>query len=151
MRGDFLPNDDNVVHYVRPGLIEDREVDGGAFVLREGESALSVNWLDYFKNRSKEQQLREVRRLFRLRVRSNGRFAELNVGQTKLFLIDKIQDLRFVENPLPEDPINGYDADNSHALIEGLPNPNDLPEYAKLVGDMIAECVLKPLHPAIEE
>jgi hypothetical protein len=151
MKGDMLPDNDDIVRYVRPGLIEDNEVAGGAFVLRGSEPGLSINWLGYFQNQSKEKQLCKVRRLFRLQVRPNGRFAELNVGQTRKYLAEQIQDLRFVEDPLPADSINGYDADPSHALIEGLPNPNDLPEFAELIGDMIAECVAELLHPAIDE
>ena len=151
MRGDLLPDDDHVVHYLRPGLIEDEEVTGGAFQRREGEIALSVNWLDYFRDQPKEQQLREVRRLFRVQVRPNGRFAELNVGRTRRHLADELEALKFVEDPLTADLDNGHDEDPSHALIEGLPDPNQTPELAEMIGDMIAECVVGSLHKATEE
>ena len=151
MRGDLLPNDDHVVRYVRPGLIDGEEVTGTAFHRREGEIALSINWLDYFRNQPKEQQLREVRRLFGLQVSPNGRFAELTVGQTRRHLADELEALKFVEDPLTADPENGDDEDPSHALIEGLPDPNQTPELAEMIGDMFAECVVGSLHKATEE
>lgn len=151
MRGDPLPDDDHVVRYVRPGLIDGEAVDGDAFQRREGEPAPSINWLDCFRNQPKEHQLREVRRLFRLQVRPKGRFAELNVGQTRRHLANKLEAIRFIEDPLTADPVSGDDEDPSHALIKGLPDRNQKPEFAELIGDMIAECVLGPLHRATEE
>ena len=151
MKGELLPDNDNVVRYVKPSLIDDGKVDGNAFHRRGDEEALSINWLDYFRNLSKEQQLCEVRRLFRLQVRPNGRFAELNVSQTRRHVGNEIQDLRFFEDPLEADSVNGHKADYSHALIDGLPDPNKMPEFAEMIGDMIAECVVEPLHRAIKE
>ncbi len=151
MRGELLPDDDHVVRYVRPGLIEGEEVTGDAFLRKERENALSINWLDYFRNQPKEQQLREVRRLFRLQVSPNGRFAELTVGQTRQHLADELEALKFVEDPLTADPENGHDEDLSHALIEGLPDPNQTPELAEMIGDMIAECIVGSLHKVAEE
>jgi hypothetical protein len=151
MKGDLLPDNDHVVRYVRPGLIDGEEVTGDAFHRKEGEPAPSINWLDHFRNQPKEQQLREVRRLFRLQVRPKGRFAELNVGQTRRHLADELEALNFIEDPLAADPVNGHDEDLSHALIEGLPDPSESPEFAEMIGDMIAECVVGPLHRATEE
>ena len=149
MKGDLLPDDDHVVRYVRPGLIDGKQVDGGAFVRKEEETALSINWLDYFQNQTKENKLQAVRGLFRLDVRRNGRFAELNVGQTRKHVTSEIKTLKFVEDPLTVDLENNYDADPSHALIEGLPDPNNTPEFAEMIGDMIQERVIA-LHLAIE-
>ena len=82
MKGNDLPADDHVVRYVKPSMIlEDGVVDGSDFrvrAVRPDETGLSVNWLEAFPGK-KEHRLNEVRRLFRLRVRPNGRFAELNV------------------------------------------------------------------------
>ena len=146
MKEDLLPDEDHVVRYVRPGLVHDEEVDGHAFLRREGEVAISINWLDYFKDQSKEQQLREVRRCIHLQIRPNGRFAELHVGRTKQHLADYLQILEFVEDPLAEDLDNGYSKDHSHALMNGLPDPQQTPEFAEMIGDMIVECVITPLH-----
>ena len=47
MRGDPIANDDNVLRYVRPNLVDGDDVDGGAFQKRvrddEVEDGLSIN------------------------------------------------------------------------------------------------------------
>lgn len=146
MKGGLLPDDDHVVRYVRPGLLHGEEVAGDVFHRKEGEVAVSINWLDYFKNQPKERQLWEVCRRIRLQIRPNGRFAELNVRRTRQHLSRELETLKFVEDPLVADPVNGHDEDPSHALIEGLPDPQQTPEFAEMIGDMLAECVVEPLH-----
>ena len=84
MSSDFLPNDNHVARYVRPGQLDSGAVDGSAFVLRDNEGGLSVNWLEAFgPSADPNSQLQQVRRLFRLRLSTNGRFARLHVGETK--------------------------------------------------------------------
>ena len=139
-----LQDGDHVVRYVAPRFIhDDNSVDSAAFRLRGNENGLSAHWLEYFGNMTKEQQLQEVRRLTRLTVRRNGRFAELNVGATQASLHRLDVHLSFVRNPLPADA--QYPPDGSHTEIIGLP-PGDSPN-AELAGDLIAECV-QALHPA---
>ncbi len=150
MKDDPLPDADHVVRYVRSGLIDGEEVAGGAFLRRNGERACSINWLDYFRDQSKERQVREVRRLIRLEIRPNGRLAELHVGRTKQHVADHLTPLDFVEDPLAADLGNGYRENPSHALIKGLPDPEQNSEFSEMIGDMIAECVIIPLHKAIE-
>ena len=149
MRGDDLPKDDHVVRYIKPSMIlEDGTPDGSDFRLRTSkpdEVGLSVNWLEAFEP-PKTYQLSEVRRLFRLSVRPNGRFAELNVGTTLRAISEELATLRMLHDPL--EAADGFDADPSHAEIVGLP-PSDSDEAA-LVGDLIAECVVD-MHPAIAE
>lgn len=146
MKGDDLPAGDHVVRYVKPSMIlGDGTPDGSDFRLRPDEKGLSVNWLEAFEP-PKTQQLSEVRRLFRLSVRRNGRFAELDVGKTLRTVSEELITLRILHDPLQA--ADGFDADRSHAQIVGLP-PGDSDEAA-LVGDLIAECV-GDMHPAIIE
>lgn len=149
MKGDDLPADDHVVRYVKPSMIlEDGTPDGSDFRLRASrpdETGLSVNWLEAFEL-PKTHQLREVRRLFRLSVGHNGRFAELDVGKTLRTVSEELITVRMRHDPLKA--ADGFDADPSHAQIVGLP-PGDSDEAA-LVGDLIAECVVD-MHPAIVE
>ena len=144
MIGQDLLDTDNVIRYVRGTLVDDGRVDGSAFLRRENESGLSVNWLEYFGDRTKLQQLDEVRPLVRLTLRRSGRFAELNVGETLERISERLDSVRFVHRPLPAD--DNYEADPSHSEIEGLP-PGDTDE-AELIGDIIAECVTE-VHPAV--
>ena len=80
-----LPDDAHVVRYVKSSWINDENgsIDGEAFRLRPNDSGVSVNWLEWFGNFTKAQQLNEVRRLSRLEMRKSGCLAELNVGATK--------------------------------------------------------------------
>lgn len=147
MIGDELPDDAHVVRYVKPTWIsdEDGSIDGEAFRLKLNESGLSVNWLEWFGNCTKAQQLNEVRRLVRLKMRKSGCLAELNAGVTKQHVL-KHTALNFIHNPLPAE--GNYEADPSHSEIAGLPPRDTLP--AEMLGDMIAECV-ENAHPTAEQ
>ena len=145
MKGDSLPRDDQIVRYVKPSMIqEDGAADGSDFRLRPtrpDETGLSVNWLGAFEQ-GKDAQINEVRRLCRLRLKPNGRFAEMNIGTVISRVAKELDSLRVVHDPL--DAEENFDADPSHAEIVGLP-PGDT-DHALLVGDLIAECVIA-MHP----
>lgn len=54
-----------------------------AFLPRRGEKYLSVNWLEYFGEADLGDAIEQVREVFRrkdYKVKSNGRFAVLEVG-----------------------------------------------------------------------
>ena len=142
--GPDVPERDHIVRYARPSLIEDDEVDGSAFLLRPDEPGLSVNWLEAFGDDDQSHQLSEVRRLFRLRLSANGRFAKLNVGQTKRYVAEEADAIGILSVPL--DSTDEFEADPSHAEIIDLPACES--DQAMLVGDLIAECVMYPLYPA---
>ena len=147
MKREDLPAGGQIVRYVKPSMIqEDGTPDGSDFRLRStkpDETGLSVNWLGAFEP-GKTHQLEEVRRLCRLRLRPNGRFAELNVGTVIRAVAKELDTLRIVHDPL--EAKEGSDADPSHAEIVGLP-PGDS-DQAAMVGDLIAECVID-MHPAV--
>lgn len=145
MKGDSLPRDDQIVRYVKPSMIQDDgAADGSGFHLRPNrpdETGLSVNWLEAF-DQGKDYQINEVRRLCRLRLNPNGRFAEMNVGTVMSRVAEELDSLRIIHDPLEAE--KDFDADPSHAEIVGLP-PGDS-DHALLVGDLIAECVTA-MHP----
>ena len=153
MTGNELPADGHVVRYVRPSLVEDETVDGSAFVLRKGEATLSVNWLEAFGGDDADHQLSEVRRLLRLQLARSGRFAKLNVGETKRHVSECIQETgaitRIRISAAPLDPTGEFEADPSHAAVTGLPSGDS--DEALLIGDLIAECVIYPLSPGKTE
>ena len=79
-----LPGADNVVRHVGASKIDERgRVSRSAFRLNEGETALSVSWLEYFQVGTKAEQLEQVRQSIGLSLGRNSRLAELNVGSTK--------------------------------------------------------------------
>ncbi len=127
-----IPADDYVVRYVKPSLITEGRINGVVFMLRPKERGLSVNWLDFYENCSKNQQLDEVRASSRMEMKKNGRLAELKVGSTKEHLISEInKSMIFKHRPGDDDP--------SHSEILGLPD-SGTPE-AHLIGDLIAKTV----------
>ena len=139
-----LPDSDHVVRYAGfTDILDDGTLNCSAFQLRKGETGLSVYWLEYFEDRTKSQQLEEIRPLIRLKRGRKGGLAELNVGETREHISNRLDELRFINVPLLAD--EKYEADPSHSEIMGLP-PKDSPE-AELIGDMIAECVIE-VHPA---
>ena len=141
-----LPDDAHVVRYISPSRVDENGVvNGKAFRLRPNENGLSVNWIDFFADLGKSEQINEVRRLSRLELRSNGRFAELNVGAAKQAVRAELLDLRFVHDPLPA--VDEYEADPSHSQIADLPPVSDSQRSA-MIGDMIARCVHN-LYPAV--
>ena len=140
-----LPDADHVVRYARfIDLLDEGTLNCSAFQLRKAESGLSVNWLECFGDKTKSQQLDEVRRLIRLTMKRSGRLAELNVGQTRKKVDRLLDELRFIHMPLDAD--ENFEADPSHSEIVGLP-PKDSPE-ADMIGDLIATCVIE-VHPAL--
>ena len=147
MNDNNLPESDHIVRYVKPSNLEFDRVSIAEFKWREGrEKGISVNWIEYYKNFSKEGQLAEIRRVSRLKLRKNGRFAELNVGEIKRFVSEELRDLSIIHTPL--DAEKGFLADPSHSEIVGLPSEN--PEKSDLIAQMIVECVCD-LHPAVAE
>lgn len=145
MTDSALPDADHVVRYARfIDILDDGTLNCSAFQLRKTESGLSVNWLECFSDKTKLQQLDEVRRLARLTMKRSGRLAELNVGITRKNVGRLLEELRFIHMPLDAD--ENFEADPSHSEIVGLP-PKDSPE-ADMIGDLIAKCVIE-VHPAV--
>lgn len=153
MTGYNLPNDSHIVRYVKPSLIDDEIVDGSAFVLRNEEIGLSVNWLEAFGDDDHFIQLNEVRRVSRLRLSTNGRFAKLNVGETKRRVSMAAKEAgTSVVLDMSEAPLActaEFEADPSHAKITGVPSRSS--DEAMLVGDLISDCVMYPLYPGTAE
>ena len=85
MNGNDLPENDHIVHYVKPRNVEDGQVSIAEFRLRENEKGVSGNWLEYYENLSKEEQLAEVRVASRLVLRKNGRFAGIKCRENQRF------------------------------------------------------------------
>lgn len=143
---DVLPDEDNVVRYVRPGLVDDGTVDGSAFVLRPGEEALSVNWLECFEGTVSEQ-VDQVRAHVHLNLRPNGVLARLNVGDGKTAASSGPEGtgIEFASDPQPANPPDYPDPDPSHALVSGLPSGES--SAAAAIGDRIRNA-LTDIHPA---
>lgn len=142
MIGKDLPDKDHVIRYVRPTLIDNGVVSGGAFCLRKIETGLSVYWLEVFGG-NKNYQINRARESCDLTPAKSGKFAELNVGITKRHVNSNSiypQEIR-IQSTQPNDK---RDFVQSHSEIIGLPPANC--QEAMLVGELIAECI-NNVHP----
>ena len=81
MSGSRLPDEDNVVRYVKPNNIDvSGKASPAAFRLRRArpdDVGLSVNWMGYHRDFDKIGQLSEIRRVSRL---SASGFNDLAIG-----------------------------------------------------------------------
>jgi hypothetical protein len=146
-KGSLVPEPDHVLRYIRPRHVESGVVNGEAFLTRPGEEAPSVNWLEWF-DPPIENQVASVSNVARLAYAKTGHLARLNVGQTIQYVKDNDPNglsLSFVHDRLEAN--EQYPADPSHCLVRGVP-VQDTPEAA-LVKDLIADCILPPLFPAV--
>lgn len=143
-----IADPDHVLFYVKPTQIDDGVVNGDAFLARpRDEGGLSVNWLEWFDS-PLENQVDGVRHLARITYAKSGRLARLNVFTVKQSVEERGRSgalLSFEHDPL--EPAESFPADPSHALIKGVPT-RGTPEAA-VIGDLISNCVIPPLFPAV--
>lgn len=146
MKGDALPDNHHVARFVGGSLVQNGRVVGNAFLRRKTatgtEEAPSVHWLEIWGDERPRQAV-EVRARSRMTPGSTAIFAVLNVSRTKNSVHESDEDhltIGFVHDPLPSEPPRFPD-DPSHALIQGLPNPDDVPR-AEMIGDLISQTVI---------
>ena len=139
----LIPDEDQIVHYVKPSkILDDGTIDGSEFILRPNDRGLSGNWLDYFAPLPKTLRLEAVALKVQLDPNFNGKFAEWNVGALREHLL--AEDYSLTVDHVPSRATDRYGPDPSHCEVYGLP-AHDSPE-AQLVGDMIAESI-QSIHP----
>jgi len=80
MKGEELPDDANVVHYVSPSRVtETGEAGWDGFRRNNDGEPPSVHWLQQLGS-DKAKQVSTARKVARVQLRTNGRLAELRVG-----------------------------------------------------------------------
>lgn len=88
MTGTPLPGGSHIVRYCRPSLLIPIGLPlPKAFLPREGEGYLSVNWLEYFQSPDIPAAVQRIREAFRnkgFRLGRRGLFAVLEVGAAGL-------------------------------------------------------------------
>ena len=77
MKGDKIPDSDNIARFCRPWQAPEGEIQATAFMLRTGEESLSVNWLEFLKCSDRKNEIREIQRIYSktLSVSVNARIA----------------------------------------------------------------------------
>lgn len=117
MKEELLP-DHHVLRYCSPLHVRDGKIKSSAFAFHDKKEFVSVNWMEYFSAiDSIDGQVQEVYKVVsqKLKVKTNGRFARLNVGKVKGM---SISDINIKISRFPED------SDPSHAGIYGYKDQN---------------------------
>ena len=139
MKGDPIPDQDHISRYCSAmHCTENGQVTGTAFQLRQIEECLSVNWLEFFHLADRQEEIREVRKVLRLKHGAKAKIAVLNVGETIKYVRTQSPDARnlsMLHEPEEDDP--------SHSGIYGFQYDDHL------IADLIAEMV-QETYPARE-
>jgi len=139
MKGQAVPDSDHVARYCKPTTIDEDEIQATAFMLREGEEYLCVNWLEESKSPSRASQIRDLQELYtkKLKVGSTARIAILNVGTLRTKVERESPDSRLLRVlHEPEEP-----DDLSHAGIYEIRYDDEI------IAELIAQVVLEK-YPA---
>jgi len=139
MKGDKIPDSDNIARFCRPMQVIEGEIQATAFMLRADEESLSVNWLEFLKCSDRKNEIKEIQRIYSetLSVSINARIAILNVGEMRNIVRTESTDNRNIE--VLHDPIPG--GDQSHSGIYNLRPDNEF------IAELIVE-VIRENHPA---
>jgi hypothetical protein len=139
MKGQAIPDSDHVGRYCKASTVENGEISAAAFMMRETEEYLSVNWLEVLKSPSRASQIRDLQKLYtkKLKVGATARIAILNVGTLRTKVERESPDSRLLrvlhEPEEPDDP--------SHAGIYEIPHDDEI------IAELIAQVVLEK-YPA---
>ena len=139
MKGQAIPDSDHVGPYCKASTVENGEISAAAFMMRETEEYLSVNWLEVLKSPSRASQIRDLQELYtkKLKVGATARIAILNVGTLRSKVERESLDSRLLrvlhEPEEPDDP--------SHAGIYEIPHDDEI------IAELIAQVVLEK-YPA---
>lgn len=135
MKDQAIPDSDHVGRYCGARTVENGEISAAAFMLREGEGYLSVNWLEELRCSDRESEIRDLRALYaaKLRVGASARIAVLNVGTLRTKVQNETPDKRLLQVlHEPEEP-----GDPSHAGIYEILREDEI------VAELIAQVVLE--------
>lgn len=133
MKGDVIPDADHVARYCGASTVDDGKIQATAFMVRERDAYLSVNWVERLRNPDQAGQVRDLRTLYgkKLKIGAKARIAILNVGAVRSKVETESPDgrqLRVLHEPERDDP--------SHSGIYGIPYDDGL------VAELIAQVVL---------
>ncbi len=136
MKGDTIPDSDNIARFCKPSTAPNGVIAPTAFMLRENEDSLSVNWLEFLNCPNKDSEIKEMQRIYSETFRTvslNARIAILNVGEIRDVVRTETQDHRNIEalhDPIP-------DGDQSHSEIHNLKQDNEF--IAELILEVLRE------------
>jgi len=140
MRGDVIPDDNHVSRHCPQKSVIDGRVQPTAFMLRNNEASLSVNWLEILSCTNRAEEIATIRDIFLSKgydLRPRAKLAILNVGTVRFKVLNERPDnrnLQFTHEPDALDP--------SHSGIYNLMPDNEL--IAELITQTIIETYPAP-------
>lgn len=135
MKGQVIPDSDHVARYCKASSVEDEVISATAFMLREGEEYISLNWLENLQLSDRASEIRSLRELYskKLTPAAKARIAVLNVGITRAQVKRDSPDgrvLSVLHEPIePDDP--------SHSGLYSIRDDDEL--IAELIAESIQE------------
>lgn len=139
MKGDIIPDEDHIARYCKPSKIsEDGQIEFGAFMLRKDEEALSVDWLEFLKCSSREDEIIEMRKIYpsRLAVGAKAKIAILKVGAVRKKVQTESLDNRILK-VIHEPSVGVLSVVDPHSEIYNLRQDDEL--IAELIRETICE------------
>lgn len=139
MKGDKIPDKDHIARLCVPKTVNEGKIQASAFVLREIDTSLSVNWLECLNCLNRESEIAEVQKIYstKLDIRPKARIVVLNVGEVcekvKTETPDK-RNLAVLHDPEILDP--------SHSGIYNMRPDNEL--IAELILQTVRESETYP-------
>lgn len=140
MKGDKIPDSDNIARFCRSMQVIEGEIQATAFMLRQGvDEYLSVNWLEFLQCSDRESEIREIQKIYSetFSVSQSARIAILNVGEMSNIVRTESPDNRNID--VLHEPILG--GDQSHSGVYNLKQDNEF------IAELILEAV-RENHPA---
>jgi len=139
MKGDTVPDTDHVTRHCRPKQIDDNgEIQGSAFMLRDVETGLSVDWLEKLRCSNREDEIAEIRNIYYSRFNRIGagdKIAVLNVGRVRNHVRVGTPDGRILE-VIHTPEIDDDEEDPHSEIINMRPEPMRI---AELIRETILE------------
>jgi hypothetical protein len=140
MKGDPIPDQHHIARLCRPKYISDEKIQASAFMVKVGEESLSVNWLEFLKSSSRENEIAELQNIYSKKfnkVEVRAQIAVLNVGEVREKVLVESpdrQNLKVLHNPEINDP--------SHSGIYNLRHDDEI-----IIAELILETV-RETYPA---
>ena len=134
MKGEKIPDQNHIARFCRPLQVNEEQIQATAFMLREGEECLSVNWLEFLNCSNRENEITKLRTIYSetFTVGARAKIAVLNVGDVHDKVLTESPDSRNLEvlhDPAMNDP--------SHSGIYNLKQDDEL--IAELILETVRE------------
>ena len=134
MKGETIPDKNHIARFCRPMQAPEGQIQATAFMLREVDRYLSVNWLEFLNCSNRENEITKLRTIYSetFTVGARAKIAVLNVGEVRKKVLTESPDGRNLEvlhDPAMNDP--------SHSGIYNLKQDDEL--IAELILETVRE------------